>query len=293
MSNGFIPVRRSLFDHFLFTEHRVFSRFEAWMDLIQMASFTDENKVMINGKLIKRNRGEVVASLRFLMKRWNWSMSRVCDYIELLRIQQMVVATKENGVTKILLVNFDKHNSVEEKNSKKDRKGYSKTLDSIGFDRNEETAIDTAKETAGRQPGDSEDTNIIKVNKENNSNNEDDGARAPVYTEEEENLFSAFKTWITKYAPKVNKMKEPLTIKQYLKLRKDFPGEEGRALLQEIILAMHNFKELLKKYESANLTLRSWINLRIKNGTVKVQSQPHGTQSSINEKLKAAGKKTE
>lgn len=260
------------------------------MDLIQMASFTDENKVMINGKLIKRNRGEVVASLRFLMKRWNWSMSRVCDYIELLRIQQMVVATKENGVTKILLVNFEKHNSVEEKNSKKDRKGYSKSRDGTEFDQNEETAIDTAKETARRQLGDSEETNIIKVNKENK---ESDGARAPVYTPDEENLFSAFKTWIDKYAPKVNKMKEPLTIKQYLKLRADFPGESGRSLLQEVILAMHNKKDLLKKYESANLTLRSWINLRKRNEGITPNNQSNGQASSINEKLKAAGKKAE
>jgi hypothetical protein len=260
MSNGFIPVRRSLFDHFLFNEHRVFSRFEAWLDLIQMASFTDDNKVMIAGKLIERNRGEVVASLRYLMQRWNWSMSKVCDYLELLRSQQMVIATKENGVTKLLLVNFEKHNSLAERDSKKDSKSRNQT----GFDQNKETAKSTQTGTPREQPGDSEGANNKKGNKDKKENG--DGADAPTHSPDEEILFNAFSGWIEKYASKVNKMKEPLTIDQYLRLRTDFPGEKGRALLQEVILSMHNHKQLLKKYESANLTLRSWIRLRNKDG---------------------------
>lgn len=98
----------------------------------------------------------------------------------------------------------------------------------------------------------------------------ENGADAPTHLSEEENLFKAFSGWIDKYAPKVNKMKEPLTIKQYLKLKTDFPGEKGRALLQEVFTAMHNHKELLKKYESANLTLRSWIKIREKKDGGKV-----------------------
>src|SRR5581483_5906803 len=107
MSKGFIPIRRSLFEHFLFEEHRVFSRFEAWLDLIQMASFTDENAKLINGKLISRDRGEVVASLRFLAERWKWSRTKVSDFFEVLRKADMVVAVKESGVTKIRLLNFE------------------------------------------------------------------------------------------------------------------------------------------------------------------------------------------
>lgn len=284
MSNGFIPVRRSLFDHFLFNEHRVFSRFEAWLDLIQMASFTDDNKIMIAGKLIERDRGEVVASLRYLMQRWNWSMSKVCDYLELLRSQQMVVATKENGVTKLLLVNFEKHNNLSEKDSKKD----SKSRNQKGFEQNKETAKSTQTGTAREHPGDSEGTNNNKVNKGKKDNG--DGAGAPTHSPEEENLFNAFSGWIEKYASKVNKMKEPLTINQYLKLRSDFPGENGRALLQEVILSMHNHKELLKKYESANLTLRSWIRMRDKKQGANVIT-PINTGPSARELEEAENRK--
>jgi hypothetical protein len=276
LSNGFIPIRRSLFDHFLFEEHRVFSRFEAWLDLIQMASFTDENKKIIGGKLIERNRGEVVASLRYLMNRWNWSMSKVCDYLELLRSQQMVVVTKENGVTKILLVNFEKHNSLIERDSKKNSKSRNQT----GFDQIKGTAKDTQIDTAREQQGDSEGANINKVNKGNKGNG--GGAGAPAHTREEEDMFNAFTEWVDKYTPRVNKMKEPITIGQYLKLRE----KVSRDVLTKVLTAMQNRGDLLKKYVSAYLTALNWSGRE--NETVK----PESNGPNINDKLKAAGKKS-
>lgn len=159
--SGFIPVKRSLFEHFLFKENRVFSRFEAWLDLIQMASFTDENRDIIAGRIISKNRGEVVASLRYLANKWNWSLGKVCDYIELLRSQDMVVATKENGITKIRLVNFDKHNKTQEKDSKKN----SETQYRTALAQNEQTVNRTISE----QSANSEHTNSNKDNKGNNS----------------------------------------------------------------------------------------------------------------------------
>jgi hypothetical protein len=287
MSEGYIPIKRSLFEHFLFKEHRVFSRFEAWLDLIQMASFTDENNQIIGGKLIKRNRGEVVASLRFLEQKWGWSKTKVSDYLELLRSQQMVVATKENGVTKILLVNFEKHNEINGNANKKDSKSRNRT----GLAGNEETEKSQPIGTTKGQRKDSEETNIIRVNNGNNGEGVGDGADAPTHTPEEEILFKNFKGWIEKNAAKVNKMKEPLNIDQYLKLRKDFPGENGKALLLEVIQSMHNHKELLKKYESANLTLRAWIKIREKNGSVKVGDVPVTTGPTAREIEEAENRK--
>lgn len=250
-----------------------------------MASFTDDNKKIIAGKFIELDRGEVVASLRYLMSRWSWSMSKVCDYLELLRSQQMVVVTKESGVTKIRLVNFEKHNSLSEKDSKKDSKSRNQT----GFEQNKETAKSTQTGTLREQPGDSEGANNKKDNKVKKENG--DGADAPTHSPEEENLFKAFSGWIDKYAPKVNKMKEPLTINQYLKLRNDFPGENGRALLQDVILAMHNKKDLLKEYESANLTLRSWIRMREKKNPGKAIGTTGNTGPTAREIEEAENRK--
>jgi hypothetical protein len=205
---GFIPIKRSLFEHFLFKEHRVFSRFEAWLDLIQLASFTDGQTDLIGGKLIIRNRGEVIASVRWLCKRWGWSIHKVSDYVELLRSQLMVTVDKESGIQKIMLVNFEKHNSIgntdgytetksgielqqnegtridtakkDNGNSKRNAKGYSKNSTGIELHQNQGTQKGTAKGTIGEQSGNSQDTNYNKVNKDNKLKKEGDpGAGAP------------------------------------------------------------------------------------------------------------------
>lgn len=211
MSKGFIPIKRSLFEHFLFKEQRAFSRFEAWLDLIQLASFTDGQTDLIKGKLIIRNRGEVIASVRWLCKRWGWSIHKVSDYVELLRSQTMVTVDKESGIQKIMLVNFEKHNSIgnadwntETKagtelhgnrgtqndtgkngngNSKGNAKGNSKTAAPTELHQNQGTQTDTVKGTLGEQSGNSEDTNYNKVNKDNKLKKEEGtGAVAPPQT---------------------------------------------------------------------------------------------------------------
>jgi hypothetical protein len=213
VSKGFIPVKRSLFEHFLFKEQRAFSRFEAWLDLIQLASFMDGQTDLIKGKLISRNRGEVIASVRWLCRRWGWSMHKVSDYIELLRSQNMVTVDKESGIQKIKLVNFEKHNSIgnEERNtetktgtglhanqgtqvgtvenlngnSKRNAEGNTKTSAPIELQPNQGTQTATQKGTVREQSGNSDGTNYNKVNKEKELKKEDGGAGAPAPTQEE------------------------------------------------------------------------------------------------------------
>ena len=74
--------------------------------------------------------------------------------------------------------------------------------------------------------------------------------------------FLKFQKWILEKAPQVAKMKEPFTQEEYLRIRKEFPPP----LTAEVLMAMHNCKDLLKKYVSANITFRNWINRRLKDG---------------------------
>jgi hypothetical protein len=72
---------------------------------------------------------------------------------------------------------------------------------------------------------------------------------------DEEKKFQKFEVWMKENAPSVLKLKEPITVKQYLSLEKSFSKDE----IKETFLAMHNWKELLKKKVSANLTFRAFI----------------------------------
>lgn len=67
--------------------------------------------------------------------------------------------------------------------------------------------------------------------------------------------FEDFKRWILDNAPNVAKMKEPITREQFERLFADYPAE----VIYEKLGAMHNYKPLLSKCNSANLTIRNWI----------------------------------
>jgi hypothetical protein len=81
--------------------------------------------------------------------------------------------------------------------------------------------------------------------------------------------------WISKNAPNVDRLKEPLTFEQCEKVLMGNSIE----IVQKVLLSMHNFKDLLKKYISANLTLQNWLNRENNNGTNKQFSkkQPKGS----------------
>lgn len=66
--------------------------------------------------------------------------------------------------------------------------------------------------------------------------------------------FEKFKQWIAANAPSVAKLKEPFTEEQFERIKRDFPLQ----LIQDTLVSMHNYRELLKKYVSANLTFRKW-----------------------------------
>jgi len=66
--------------------------------------------------------------------------------------------------------------------------------------------------------------------------------------------FEKFKQWIAANAPNVAKLKEPFTEEQFERIKRDFPLQ----LIQDTLVSMHNYRELLKKYVSANLTFRKW-----------------------------------
>ncbi len=67
--------------------------------------------------------------------------------------------------------------------------------------------------------------------------------------------FERFNTWILTNAPLVAKLKEPFTAGQYRKLVQEFRASEIEKALQ----AMHNWKPLLTKRTSANLTIRAFM----------------------------------
>lgn len=109
---AFIKLDRKYFDNFLWNEARVYSKAEAWLDLIQMARF-EASTEFVNGKLIEVQRGEIPASRRFLELRWQWGSSKVSNFLKLLVSQGMITTKQTSGQTVISLCKYKDYNDVQ------------------------------------------------------------------------------------------------------------------------------------------------------------------------------------
>lgn len=111
---AFITIDRKLFDHFLWNERRPRTKFEAWLDLIRFVSFSDDNELLINGALIKWNRGEYPISYSFLADRWIWSIQKVRCYLTLLKNNKQIDTKTAGQTTILILCNYEQYNPKQQ-----------------------------------------------------------------------------------------------------------------------------------------------------------------------------------
>lgn len=119
---GFIAINRGIFEHEFYNEQREFSRFEAWLDLIQLSAFEENNTMLHRGRVIKWGRGQTIASVRYLQSRWSWkSTDKVFRFLELLRSQDMIRTEIERGIQRITLCKYDYYNGDQNKKRTQNR----------------------------------------------------------------------------------------------------------------------------------------------------------------------------
>ncbi|CAI6265614.1 MULTISPECIES: Replication protein O [Bacillus subtilis group] len=112
---GWIKLHRSVQDHWIYQEKRKFSKYEAWLDLLMMASHKD-NKFVLGNELYEVKRGQFISSIRKLGERWSWSNTKVTQFLDLLRKDEMIDFKKDTKKTLITIVNYGVyHDSEEEK----------------------------------------------------------------------------------------------------------------------------------------------------------------------------------
>lgn len=70
--------------------------------------------------------------------------------------------------------------------------------------------------------------------------------------------------WLNTKCPRVQRLEKPIDAKQAQQLLEDFETEQYKKVLMEVFEAMENFKDLNKKYVSANTTARNWMKTRTK-----------------------------
>jgi hypothetical protein len=112
--NGWIKLDRVFFEHSLWGESREFSRAEAWIDLIQLARYSEKPDVtQIKDRHITCNRGQLIHSLKTLSRRWGWSRSKVKRVLDVFVSRDMIRYRNETVTSCITICNYDAYQPLK------------------------------------------------------------------------------------------------------------------------------------------------------------------------------------
>ena len=103
---GWIKISREIEDHWLWQDTE---RLRWWIDMLFMASFEDK-KVIEDTHLITIKKGQFIASVAFLCKRWGKSNKTIIKYLKLLEEDEMIYREVLHRQTPIITIcNYDKY----------------------------------------------------------------------------------------------------------------------------------------------------------------------------------------
>ena len=111
MAKGWVSIHRELQDHWLWQEKRVFSKLEAWFDILLTVNHS-EQKVMIKNTLYIVKRGDSIKCLDTWGKRWNWNKSKVRRFLVLLEKDSMIVTKNETKTTRLTVCKYDSYQTI-------------------------------------------------------------------------------------------------------------------------------------------------------------------------------------
>ncbi len=123
---GWLKLHRKFKNHWLWKEKRVFSKAEAWIDLLMECNHK-EQKVVIGNDVIICNRGQSIRSIKSWAERWGWSRKKVKSYFELLKTDSMIDFKTHIKGTYLTICNYETYqNNDTSKEHQTHIKGTSK-----------------------------------------------------------------------------------------------------------------------------------------------------------------------
>jgi hypothetical protein len=110
MHRGYFAVWRKIQDHKFYKEKRIYSKFEAWLDILMEAQYQEEPKeIILKMTLFKQHYGEILRSTRGWALRWRWTRGRVTRFLLLLKNMKQIRTTNETQTTRITVLNYSKY----------------------------------------------------------------------------------------------------------------------------------------------------------------------------------------
>lgn len=106
---GWIKISRELPNHWIWKDA---DRLKWWLDLLFMASW-DDSKQIVGSRLIEIKRGQLVASIAFLVKRWGINHNTVINFLKTLKDEGMITKTSVSNVSIITICNYEKYQETD------------------------------------------------------------------------------------------------------------------------------------------------------------------------------------
>lgn len=97
-----------------------FTRGQAWADLFARAAYKP-GYVRIHGVRVPYDRGQLVASHRYLSTRWQWSRGKVIRFLNELKTDHQIDIATSGVTTVVTILNYDLYQSGDTTNSTTDR----------------------------------------------------------------------------------------------------------------------------------------------------------------------------
>ena len=107
MAKGWVVIYRSIMDNPLW-EDKPFSRGQAWIDMILLASHKD-TEFYFDGDMLPVEKGQIITSKRKLGDRWGWSNSKVNKFLNELEKVGMLVQKSDTKKTTIKIVKYEQY----------------------------------------------------------------------------------------------------------------------------------------------------------------------------------------
>lgn len=142
--SGYIPLWRKLRDNFLWKEKRVFSKAEAWIDILLEVRFKDEpDDVLIGNRFVTCNKGESLNSLQTWADRWGWDRSKVVRFLKLLSSDtcRMIETRGVGKTTHLKVVNYCTYHDLakRKRNSDETQMKFKRNANEIQMNTEEES----------------------------------------------------------------------------------------------------------------------------------------------------------
>lgn len=103
MKAGWIKISRSITEHWLWKDAEIL---KWWLDLLLMAAWK-EHKELVGRQLVSLEKGQLIASLAYLCKRWKRSRPMVESFISNLEQDGMITKAVCNNISIITIANYE------------------------------------------------------------------------------------------------------------------------------------------------------------------------------------------